>query len=110
MPWNIVYRYLKEEKPVEEFIKSLSRITISKVTRMINLLENNGNLLRMPYSKKLTKEIFELRIRGIEEVRILYSFGRGQTIYLLHGFKKKTQKTPIKEIRLAEARLKRAGI
>ena len=109
MPWNLIYRYSKEDKHVEEFIKSLNSNTISKVTRVINLLENYGNLLRMPYSKKITKDIFELRIRGTEEIRILYSFGKTQTIYLLHGFKKKTEKTPVKEIRHAQSRLKRAS-
>ena len=62
-------------------------------------------LLGMPYSKKLTKEINELRIRGREEIRILYTFSKSN-IYLLHAFKKKTQKTSKKEIKTAEARKK----
>jgi len=72
---------------------------------VIDLLETHGNLLRMPYSRKVTKKIFELSIRGTEEVRILYTFGKKGKIYLLHGFKKKKEKTPKSEIILAQARL-----
>ena len=106
MGWKIIYEF-GPEKPVEDFIKSLSTDSVSKVSRLITLLQNHGNLLRMPYSKKLTNNIFELRIKGSKTIRILYAFGPEKTIYLLHGFKKKTQKTPVREIRLAEKRLRR---
>lgn len=106
MAWKVIYEY-GNDKSIEDFIRSLSKQSIAKITQTIGLLENNGNLLRMPHSKKLAKNIFELRIRGIENIRILYAFGHGKTIYLLHGFKKKTQKTPTREIRLAEERLKK---
>jgi len=58
----------------------------------------------MPHAKKLTGKIYELRIRGKEEVRIIYAFVKNR-IYLLHAFKKKTQKTPIREIKIALRRL-----
>lgn len=106
MTWNIIYKY-GSEKPIEDFIKALNTNSISKVSRSITLLQNQGNLLRMPYSKKLTKNIFELRTKGIETIRILYAFGPEKTIFLLNIFKKKTQKTPTREIKLAENRLKR---
>ena len=54
--------------------------------------------------KKLTDKLYELRIRGKQEVRIIYVF-RKQIIYLLHAFKKQTQKTPEKEIKIARSRL-----
>jgi len=59
----------------------------------------------MPHSKKLTSNLFELRIRGRVEVRILYTFIR-KDIYLLHAFKKKQQKTPREAIGLAKRRLR----
>jgi phage-related protein len=34
--------------------------------------------------------------------RVFCFFDKGQLIILLNGFQKKTQKTPLKEIRLAE--------
>ena len=104
MIWEILFfESLRGEMFVEEFIKSLNQSAITKVTHEISLLELHGPFLRMPYSKKLTRDLYELRIRGKEELRILYGFKRDK-IYMLHGFKKKTQKTPIKEIETAQLR------
>jgi len=106
MIWQILlYESTRHERPVEEFIKTLEKSTAPKVAHVLDLLETHGSFLRMPYSKKLTRRIYELRIRGVEEIRILYSFGKKGEIYLLHGFKKKTQKTPRKEIIIAQDRL-----
>lgn len=106
MVWNIIlYESSRKGKPVAEFIKSLEKNTRSKVSHSINLLSGYGPNLTMPYSKFIGSKLFELRIRGREEIRIFYSF-LDNRIYLLHGFKKKTQKTPQKELKLALKRLK----
>ncbi|WP_338090961.1 type II toxin-antitoxin system RelE/ParE family toxin [Photorhabdus aegyptia] len=39
-------------------------------------------------------------------VRSLYAFARGQNIYLLHAFVKKTEKTPAAAIKTDHTRLK----
>ena len=107
MAWDIYFfQTARGEKIVKEFIKNLDGKTIGKISHNLDLLKTHGPLLGMPYSKKLTKEISELRVRGGEEIRILYTFSKNN-IYLLHAFKKKTQKTPVREIRLAEKRLRR---
>ena len=38
--------------------------------------------------------------------RVIYFVYTGKTLILLHGFTKKTQRTPAKEIRIAETRMK----
>ncbi|MFH2118353.1 MAG: type II toxin-antitoxin system RelE/ParE family toxin [Candidatus Paceibacterota bacterium] len=86
-----------------KFTKSLVEPTKSRVSRYINLLENNGVFLSMPYAKKISGSLYELRIRGRLEIRLIYAF-YGQTIWVLHGFIKKTNKTPDKEIRTAQKR------
>lgn len=106
MVWNIYFfETPRGEKIVKEFIKKLQAKTIAKISQNIDLLEKHGPFLGMPYSKMLVKGIYELRIRGKEEIRIFYTFS-GRSIYLLHSFKKKTQKTPIKEIKIAVERKK----
>ncbi len=75
---------------LEKFIFSLTKQTQAKVLRTIDLLEKFGNDLGLPHSKKITKELFELRIRGQEEIRITYAFVHKAAI-LLYGFKKKSQ-------------------
>lgn len=104
MAWEIVsYESKRGDKPVEEFIKSLNDITGAKVTHNLDLLEKYGYQLRMPHAKKIHKVIYELRIRGTEDVRILYVFKK-RKIILLHGFKKKTNSLPGKEIEIAVKR------
>lgn len=101
MSWCVIaYETARGEKPIEGFIRSLTEKTIAKVSREIDLLERHGSRLGMPHAKKVSVEIYELRIRGKEAVRIFYGF-RGENIYLLHGIKKKTQKLPSRDIKLA---------
>lgn len=105
MSWNIfLFESARGEKPVEEFIYSLTHQTIAKITHHIDLLSRFGNLLGMPHSKKIGGELYELRIRGTQEVRIFYCFKK-KNIYLLHAFRKQTNKTPQKELKTALERL-----
>ena len=90
---------------VEKFIFSVEKQTIAKILRTIDLLEKFGHKLGMPHSKKVSGQLFELRIRGQQEIRIFYCFHKG-LIYLLHGFIKKSQKIPRKELQNAEVKHK----
>ena len=90
---------------LEKFITSLEKPTIAKVLRTIDLLERFGEKLTLPQSKKISSDLFELRVHGKQEIRIFYTFHKSQ-IFLLHGFKKKSQKIPKKEIRIAIQKLK----
>jgi phage-related protein len=85
---------------LEKFIKSLEKPTIAKVLRTVDLLERFGRDLGLPHSKKISEQLYELRIRGDQEVRIFYTFHKSQ-IFLLHGFIKKSQRILKKEIRIA---------
>lgn len=95
---------IKIEREVEEFVMKLEKSTIAKVLRTIDLLEQFSHQLGMPHSKKVKSGFFELRIRGHQEVRIFYTFQKREII-LLHGFVKKSQKTPQQEINKAARKL-----
>ena len=90
---------------LEEFIDSLEKPTIAKVSHSIDLLEEFGNKLYFPHTKKVFSDLFELRIHGKQEIRIFYTFHKSK-IFLLHGFRKKSQKIPKKQIRIAIQKLK----
>ena len=92
-------------KNVEKFISSLDDKTVAKVLRTVDLLEQFGNRLGLPHSKKINRGLFELRVRGKREVRIFYVFKHNHAI-LIHGFVKKSQKTPQKELRLAKQKMR----
>jgi len=91
---------------VEKFILSLEKQTTAKVLKTIELLEEFGNRLRMPHSRHVGNDLFELRIRGQQEVRIFYCFYKGGA-RLLHGFMKSSQQTPRKELAAAFSKLQR---
>lgn len=97
---------IQVDASVEKFITGLQPQTLAKTLRTIDLLEKFGNKLGMPHSKKVTGSIFELRVRGQQEVRIFYCF-HNNVVHLMHGFIKKSQQTPTKELHLAQERLKR---
>jgi phage-related protein len=90
---------------VDDFIRSLEKPTISKVLKAIDLLEEFGNLLRMPHSKNVGGGVFELRARGKQEVRLLYGF-RNQNAHIVHGFVKKAQRISTRELNIAIDRLR----
>lgn len=103
--WTILaFETASGDKPVEEFIQSQQPQTKSKITHLFDLLEKHGPMLGMPHTKKVASDLYELRVRGKEEIRIFFTF-KDKKIYILHGFKKKTQKTPAKEINIALKRL-----
>ena len=107
MDWTVeYYRDSKDKEPVAEFIDALSNETRAKVFRTIKLLKNYGVLLKEPYTRQVRGKIRELRIRdSAGAVRIFYFTFTGRRIILLHGFIKKTEKTPLSEIETAEKRM-----
>ena len=88
----------------EKFVFKLDRYTRAKLTREIDILEKRGPILPMPYAKKIKPSIWELRVRGNQEVRVLYSV-KDSSAYFLNWFVKKSQKTPLNEIDKAVNRL-----
>ncbi len=88
---------------IEIFLTKLEKPTIAKVLRTIELLERFGNQLGMPHSKNINQKLFELRIRGKQEIRLIYTF-YGNKAVILHGFFKKSQKISIKELLVAQQR------
>lgn len=92
------------DNKIEDFIKKLEKPTIAKVLRTIDLLEHFGQKLGMPHSKNISPKLFELRIRGQQEIRLFYTFHTNSAI-ILHGFIKKSQKSPPRELLIAKQKL-----
>ncbi|OGE33945.1 hypothetical protein A3J19_00685 [Candidatus Daviesbacteria bacterium RIFCSPLOWO2_02_FULL_41_8] len=106
--WKVkVYESPNGDKSVEEFLNSLDERARLKVARTFELLEQYGLEGAYPHSKKLVgTPLWELRILGSDSIRILYITVTGKAFLLLHGFKKKSQKTPRREIVITQKRLK----
>jgi len=88
---------------VLEYIEGLSEKEQAKVFKYIEFLRINKGYLEEPYSKHIKGKIRELRVDfARNRRRILFFIFIKRTIVLLHGFLKKTAKTPISEIKRAE--------
>jgi phage-related protein len=93
--------------PVSEFISSLTMKQQGKVERIFDLAESYGLTYIQPYIKKLSGfPLWEIRILGKDNIRVLYVGRNQESILILHGFVKKRQKTPLKEIKIALDRLR----
>lgn len=102
MKWQIEYPY----PDVEKFVLKLPAGLSAKYFHLTDLMLEFGADLGMPHTRSLSKGLFELRVKGKEGIaRIFYCVKLGKRIIMLHGFTKKTTKTPIKELRKARQRL-----
>lgn len=74
---------------------------------------DEGHSLGMPLSRPMPsigKGVHELRFRDRAGIyRVIYVLLGAGTIYLVHGFMKKDQKTPRENIDLVKRRLKEIG-
>jgi phage-related protein len=96
------YRTTRGKSPVEEFIDSLDRRTQVKFFYKKGLLEEFGPKLPFPHARYIGEGLYELRFEGREgQIRILYFFFYKEKVIFAHGFVKKTQKIPKKEIEIA---------
>lgn len=97
-------------EPVREYLKDMAltnekvtRDTLDTISELLMMLKAKGNALGEPCIKHLQGPIWELRPKNR---RILYCCILENQIYLLHIFKKTTQKTPKKDIQKALSRYK----
>ncbi len=105
--WQVIfYQDAQQRLPVDDWIRSLPKIDGARIARTIGLLRVYGIQLSMPHARHERGKIWELRTAvGRNDYRILYAALVGQQFLLLHGFSKKTPKTPIGELEAAERRL-----
>ena len=70
-------------------------------------MEIYGANLGEPHTKAFGNGLFELRLKSAEGIaRVFYCTLIGQSIVMLHSFVKKSQKTPVRELHIAETRMK----
>jgi len=98
------YRQDSGDEPVREWLKSLSKESRAKIGRDIMTLQEgwpNG----MPLARKLTDRLWEIRSRlNRESARTIFTV-KDETSILLHGFIKKSRKTPRQDLNIARERL-----
>lgn len=103
------YLTLSGWSPVEDFINEQSQELKHKLADLIIMLEA-GDKIYFPISRNMSSVylgLHELRIRDRRgNYRFFYFLKKGEAIYMLHAFQKKTQKTPRKELDIVIKRIK----
>jgi phage-related protein len=92
-------------EPVREWLKSLPREQRRIIGEDIKTVQF-GWPLGMPLVRKLDRDLWEVRVRLPDGIaRVMFTAGEGRMV-LLHGFFKKSQKTPADDLALAKTRLR----
>ncbi len=102
----VFYQTAKGKMPVRDWLLNLDktdRLTIGKDIQKVEF----GWPIGLPYCRPLGQGLYEVRsdISDGRIARVIFSI-RGQQMVLLHGFIKKTRKTPKRELDLALTRQK----
>ena len=101
MPWIITYY----SDTVESFVMGLPDGLLSRYLRLTDMVTEFGPNLGMPHTRAMGEGLFELRVKSREGIaRVFYCTLVGRRILMLHGFVKKSEKTPHRELKIAWAR------
>lgn len=93
------FTYQSGANPVKDFINSLETKQKIKVFHILNIIIKYGIKSIPQHIRKLTgMPLWEIRILGKDNIRIIYFIQQKEIIMLLHGFIKKSQKTDPKDI------------
>ena len=89
------------DKRLLKTIQGFSQLDKARISKTVNLFSEKGFYTDEVYLKKITRRIWEMKPGNI---RLLFGMIGGTAVFV-SIFVKKTQKTPLKEIQLAEKRL-----
>ena len=100
------YKSSSNREPVREWLKALDesdRKTIGDEIRLVQF----GWPVGMPLVRKMEADLWEIRTNLSDRIsRVLFTVHAGDAV-LLHGFIKKSPKTPAAELLTAKNRLKK---
>ncbi|HEV7504099.1 MAG TPA: type II toxin-antitoxin system RelE/ParE family toxin [Thermoanaerobaculia bacterium] len=100
----VFYRTQAGNEPVRQWLKGMERADRKVLGEDVKTAQY-GWPLGMPLIRKLEPGLWEVRSHLPQGIaRVLFTVSEG-TMVLLHGFVKKSQKTPPAELRTARQRL-----
>ena len=103
MDFEITYYNTKVQEQIIELPDTLAARYIVLTRRMLAIGPNLGE----PHTKSMGSGLFELRLKGAEGIaRVFFCMLIGKRIVMLHSFIKKTDRTPKRELEIAQDRMK----
>lgn len=105
LPWRVE----AQDRLVEREIAALTDGLQADLVRIAELLQTHGpHRVGMPYVRPLGRKLWEMRLRDETGIaRAIYVAAAGRRLVILHVFRKKTQETPQRAIRLALKRMEK---
>jgi phage-related protein len=100
----VFYRSEAGNEPVREWLKELPRADKQQIGEDIKTAQL-GWPLGMPLIRKIEKDLWEVRTRLTNGIARVFFTVDGDYMILLHGFTKKSQKTPQNDLKTAITRL-----
>ena len=99
------YRDERGGSPVREFLQSLDDDARASIGWAIEQLRVRNVRAGMPLVRHLEGDLWELRRESRTNIyRLIYFFFRGRRMVFVHGFQKKTEQTPRREIEIGRSR------
>ena len=96
------YAPLGKTSPIKKFLDSCQPSLRTKIIRQLKYLEEYGLNPAIPNIKKITNtSLWELRVLGRDNIRIICVSQPERDVKVLHIFRKKKQKTPTNELNVA---------
>jgi phage-related protein len=104
--WTVEFWRQDEKSPSYDWLVNQPPKVQARFLHVFELLEERGIQLGMPHIKHIKGKIYEIRVeQDTNAYRLLYFVFTGRRFVMLHGFEKKTAKTPPGEIEVAEKRM-----
>ncbi|MDP3917772.1 MAG: type II toxin-antitoxin system RelE/ParE family toxin [Candidatus Woesebacteria bacterium] len=101
------YTSLNGENQIDKFLNSLTEKQQAKIGRDFMHIRVHGLIKPIPDVKKLSgTPLWEIRILGKDSIRLIYAVVFKGHVLILHGFIKRKNKTPYKELKIAMQRFK----
>ena len=94
--------------PPKDFLLALRGKAQAKLVRALDLLEEYGSTIGEPYVKAIQgkRGLMELRTSlGSDAFRLFFFHSGGRRLVVVHGIRKKSQRTPLRDLETAERRM-----
>lgn len=103
MDYTISYYSEVVQEEILALPDTLAARYIVLTRRMVALGPNLGE----PHTKAFGEGLFEMRLKGAEGIaRVFFCTMVGKRIVMLHSFVKKSNRTPLRELEIAQTRMK----
>lgn len=103
MEYSITYYSEAVQEEILALPDTLAARYVVLTRRMVAVGPNLGE----PHTKAFGAGLFELRLKGAEGIaRVFFCALVGRRIVMLHSFIKKSNRTPQRELEIAESRMK----